>query len=69
VVELKGPVHAPAPETKKSALVEVLAKLFADAAEGKLEDKRLEERVNGWLPSNLREVEATPKRQPRPKHA
>jgi hypothetical protein len=69
VVELKGSVHAPAPETKKSALVEVLAKLFTDAAAGKLEDKRLEERVNCWLPSNLREVEATLERQPRHKHA
>ena len=46
IAELKGPVHAPAPESKKSALVEVLAKLFADAAEGKLEDKQLAERVN-----------------------
>lgn len=55
VVELKGPVHAPAPERKKSELVEVLARLFADAAEGKLEDKELAERVNRWLPSNLRE--------------
>jgi hypothetical protein len=61
-------VHAPAPETKKSALVESLVKLFADAAENKLEDKRLEERVNDWLPINLREVEATPERRSRLKH-
>jgi len=54
VVELKGPVHAPAPETKKSALVAVLEKLFTDAADGKLEDKQLAGRVNSWLPSNLR---------------
>ena len=56
VVELKGPVHAPAPERKKSELVAMLDKLFTDAAEGKLEDKQLADRVNDWLPSNLREV-------------
>jgi ParB/RepB/Spo0J family partition protein len=53
ITQLKGPTHAPAPERKKSDLVEILAKLFADAAEGKLEDKKLAERVNAWLPSNL----------------
>jgi hypothetical protein len=36
-------------------LVEVLAKLFSDAADGKLDDKELAERTNRWLPSNLRE--------------
>ena len=56
VTELKGPVHAPSPDRKKSELVEMLDKLFADAAEGKLEDKQLADRVNSWLPSNLREV-------------
>jgi hypothetical protein len=56
ITELKGAVHAPAPETKKSALVEMLAKLFADAADGKLEDKQLAGRVNAWLPSNLRSL-------------
>ena len=60
IVELKGAVNAPAPERKKSELVEVLVKLFADAAEGKLEDKPLAERVNRWLPSNLREVKEGP---------
>ena len=55
LVELKGAVHAPAPERKKSELVEALATLFADAAEGKLEDKELAERVNRWLPANVRE--------------
>ena len=40
---------------KKSELVEILVKLFADAADGKLEDKKLAERLNSWLPSNLRE--------------
>lgn len=53
-VELQGSAHAPAPETKKSELVELLATLFADAANGSLEDKRLMARVNAWLPSNLR---------------
>ncbi|HEY7118882.1 MAG TPA: ParB/RepB/Spo0J family partition protein [Tepidisphaeraceae bacterium] len=57
VVELKGPVHAPAPERKKSELVQMLAKLFTDAAEGKLDDKQLAARVNGWLSSNLRPAE------------
>ena len=55
IIELKGQINAPAPERKKSELVEVLAKLFTDAAEGTLEDKQLAERVNRWLPSNLRE--------------
>jgi hypothetical protein len=54
ITELKGPVHAPAPERKKSELVEVLAKLFTDAAEGKLDDKKLADRVNRWQPSSLR---------------
>jgi hypothetical protein len=34
----------------------MLDKLFAEAVDGKLEDKQLAERVNRWLPSNLREV-------------
>jgi ParB/RepB/Spo0J family partition protein len=58
ITELKGSVHAPAPERKKSELVDELAKLFADAAGGKLEDKKVAERVNCWLPSNLRETDA-----------
>ena len=56
IVELKCPVQVPVSESKKSALVGVLAKFFADAAEGRLEDKQLAERVNSWLPSNLRTV-------------
>jgi hypothetical protein len=56
ITELKRPAHAPAPERKKSELIEVLVRLFADAAEGKLDDKQLASRVNSWLPSNLREV-------------
>jgi ParB family transcriptional regulator, chromosome partitioning protein len=57
MAELHGPPYNPASESrKKTELVEVLSKLFSDAAEGKLEDKQLAERVNQWLPSNLREV-------------
>jgi len=56
ITELKGPLHAPSPERKKSELVDSLVTLFTDAAEGKLEDKQLAERVNYWLPSNLREM-------------
>lgn len=57
IVALKGPVHEPAPERKKSELVEQLIQLFAGAADGKLDDKQLAERVNRWVPSNLREGE------------
>jgi hypothetical protein len=58
MTELKGTVHAPAPERKKSELVEQLAKLFADAANGKLDDKALAEKVNRWLPANYRKARA-----------
>jgi len=57
VVELMGKMHAPSPERKKSELVEIVAKLFTDAAGGKMEDKQLAEQLNRWLPSNLREVQ------------
>lgn len=57
VKELKGDLHAPPPERKKTELVNELAKLFADAADGKLEDKQLAQKVNAWLPSNLRPVQ------------
>jgi hypothetical protein len=57
ITELKGALHAPPPEKKKSELVEVLAKLFADAAEGKLDDRQLAGRANSWLPANLRQEE------------
>jgi hypothetical protein len=40
--------------------VHALAKLFSDAAEGKVEDKNLAERVNQWLPCNLRLGEESP---------
>jgi hypothetical protein len=49
----------PAVRKKKSELVDSLAKLFADAAEGRVEDAALAAKVNTWLPVNLREpVEA-----------
>ena len=35
-----------------------IAKLFTDAAEGRLEDT-LAAKVNAWLPSNLREAAQT----------
>jgi ParB/RepB/Spo0J family partition protein len=56
LIELMGSIHAPSPERKKSELVDALAKLFTDAAEGKLEDKPLAAKVNGWMPSNLRKA-------------
>jgi hypothetical protein len=57
MAELHGSTYNLADESrKKTELVEVLAKLFADAAEAKVQDKQLAERVNQWLPSNLREV-------------
>lgn len=55
ITELRGRVHAPAPERKKSELVDLLTKLFAHAKEGKLEDKQLAHRLNTWLPAILRE--------------
>jgi hypothetical protein len=61
ITQLKGPVHAPAPERKKSDLVAELDKLFTDAADGKLEDKPLAERLNRWLPSSLRQSEESSK--------
>jgi ParB family chromosome partitioning protein len=63
ITELKGAVYAPAPERKKSELVEVLEKLFSDAAEGQLEDKQLAERLNSWLPANLRDMKEDETRQ------
>jgi len=56
VQELGGPTYAATVDgKKKSELVAELAKLFTDAAEGRLEDAKLAAKVNGWLPSNLRE--------------
>lgn len=54
--ELRGPVfdRKTADGRKKSELVAMLDKLFTDAAEARLDDLRLAERVNAWLPSNLR---------------
>jgi len=59
--ELRGPVfdRKTAEGRKKSELVEMLDRLFADAAEGRVDDPRLAERVNAWLPSNLRADPAT----------
>jgi hypothetical protein len=54
ITDLKGAVHAPDPARKKSELVDSLDKLFTHAAEGKLEDKRLADKLNTWLPVNLR---------------
>lgn len=54
--ELRGPVYATSAESKKkSELVAELATLFADAAEGRLEEAPLAARLNTWLPSNLRD--------------
>jgi hypothetical protein len=54
--ELRGPVYARAAEIKKkSELVSDLAKLFAEAAEGRMEDAKVADKFNAWLPSNLRE--------------
>jgi len=53
--ELRGSVYvAPAEVKKKSELVTELAKLFTDAAEGRLEDAKLAAKLNEWLPANLR---------------
>ena len=58
--ELRGPVYAKAAELKKKTeLVSDLAKLFTDAAEGRLEDAKLAAKVNAWLPSNLRKLPQT----------
>ena len=57
--ELTGPMYAKAAEVKKKTeLVSQLAKLFTDAAEGRLEDT-LAAKVNAWLPSNLRPAAQT----------
>jgi ParB family transcriptional regulator, chromosome partitioning protein len=56
VQELGGTTYAATVDgKKKSELVAELAKLFTDAAEGRLEDAKLAAKVNDWLPSNLRE--------------
>jgi hypothetical protein len=35
--------------------VSELARLFTDAAEGRMEDAKLAAALNAWLPSNLRD--------------
>ncbi len=54
VTELKGAINAPPPDRKKSELVEQLDRLFTDADQGKLDDKKLAAQVNAWVPTNLR---------------
>lgn len=56
LTELKGAVHAPSADRKKSDLVVQLTVLFEQARDGKLEDDKLADRVNAWLPSVLRPV-------------
>jgi ParB family chromosome partitioning protein len=53
LAELKGAVHAPSADRKKSDLVVQLTVLFEQARDGKLEDDKLADRVNTWLPSVL----------------
>jgi ParB family chromosome partitioning protein len=54
--QLRGSVHeGPALKRKKSELVEELAGLFADAAEDRIADPELADRLNTWLPANLRQ--------------
>jgi len=51
---LRGSVHGGAAQSrKKSELVAELAKLFADAAEGRVGDNDVASRVNAWLPARL----------------
>jgi ParB/RepB/Spo0J family partition protein len=55
--QLHGPAYSAAAERKKkSELVSELAKLFADAAEGRMEDAKLAATFNEWLPANLRDT-------------
>ncbi|HEX3355759.1 MAG TPA: hypothetical protein VHS31_02165, partial [Tepidisphaeraceae bacterium] len=54
LTELLGKVHTLTPERKKSELVSQLDKLFADAASGKQPDKKLADKLNAWLPANMR---------------
>ena len=52
--DLRGPVYGNVAEKKKkSELVQQAAVLFADAAEGRLTDPALAQRVNQWLPSGV----------------
>ena len=58
VYQLRGPAFGPAAERKrKSEIVGELATLFADAAEGRVEDATLAAKLNAWLPANLRDPE------------
>lgn len=53
-IEFAGTMAAPPTDRKKSDLVKQLSQLFADARNGGIGDKALAERVNTWLPANLR---------------
>ena len=54
----RGPAYGPAAERKrKPEIVAYLATLFADAAEGRVEDASLAAKLNAWLPANLRDAE------------
>jgi len=53
LVSIKGPTYAPAPERKKSELVELLSRLFADGADGKVDEKQLSQKLLTWLPRGL----------------
>jgi len=57
--EFSGSVAAPPADRKKSVLVEQLTRLFADAAAGNIADKALADKVNAWLPANLRRESTT----------
>ena len=61
ISDLRGPVYDPREERrKKTELVDAVAALFADAADGRLADATLVGRVNAWLPSNLSASVADP---------
>ena len=63
--ELRGPAYAANAESKKkSELVADLAKMFAEAAEGGMEDADLAARLNAWLPFSLRPQQATEAEEP-----
>lgn len=59
VGELCGPVHGSAAMSrKKSELVSELDTLFTNAAENRLSDEALAQRLNEWLPAVLRDDDA-----------
>ncbi len=59
--ELKGPIYRPDDERrKKSEMVEALASIFTEAAAGTIDDAKLAERANRWMPSNMITPSAAP---------